>query len=61
MPMHEEYTGQNCDYGHPTYYQVLEIRALGHSQERRRGPTCWYADCEAHKQWQAQREQARRA
>jgi hypothetical protein len=51
---YNDYTGESCEYGHPKYYQVLEIPAWGHHEERRRGPTCWRADCEAHKRWKAQ-------
>jgi hypothetical protein len=52
---YEQYTGQNCAYGHPTYFQVVEIPAWEHHEKRRRGPSCWYADCEAHNQWRADR------
>ena len=54
MASYKQYTGTVCEHGHPEYYQVLEIRAWGHTEKRRRGPTCWYADCPAHTQWSQQ-------
>lgn len=51
---YEEYTGEDCEFGHPEYYQVLEFGTFGgQGHEKRRGPTCWYANCEAHRRWQA--------
>ena len=41
MASYKQYTGTVCEHGHPAYYQVLEIRAWGHTEKRRRGPTCW--------------------
>ena len=53
---YNDYTGEECEYGHLTYYQVVEI---GYRDEQR-GPSCWRDDCEAHKRWTAaeQRPQA---
>ncbi|MDC8980677.1 hypothetical protein PR370_01060 [Mycobacterium marinum] len=52
---YNEYTGEDCEFGHPEYYQVVEFGTWdGQSHETRRGPSCWHADCEAHKHWQSQ-------
>jgi hypothetical protein len=58
MASYNQYTGTDCEYGHPEYYQVIVIKAWGHAEERHRGPTCWYADCPAHTQWSLQRGRA---
>lgn len=49
---YEQYTGQNCDYGHRTYYDVIELRSGGQLvDKRKRGPSCWEPECPAHIQW----------
>ena len=47
---YNDYTGEDCECGHLKYYQVVEI---GLRDEQRHGPSCWRADCEAHKRWKA--------
>jgi hypothetical protein len=47
---YNDYTGEDCECGHLKYYRVVEI---GLRDEQRHGPSCWRADCEAHKRWKA--------
>lgn len=55
---YEEYTGKDCEQGHPMYYQVLEIRSGGRMiDKRKRGPSCWYATCPDHIDWQSRTSQ----
>ena len=49
---YNDYTGEECEYGHMKYYQVVEP-AERHHDEQRHGPSCWDADCQAHKRWKA--------
>jgi len=49
---YNDYTGEDCECGHMKYYKVVEL-AGRHRDEQRRGPSCWDADCEAHKRWEA--------
>jgi hypothetical protein len=49
---YNDYTCEECQYGHMTFYQVVELAGRHHDEERH-GPSCWEADCEAHKRWKA--------
>ena len=47
---YNDYTGEDCECGNMKHFQVVEI---GDREERREGPSCWRADCEAHQRWKA--------
>jgi hypothetical protein len=54
MMARKQYSGDECKYGHPEFYDVVDVPVWGgNDTERRRGPTCWRADCDAHKRWKA--------
>jgi hypothetical protein len=59
MASYHQYIGRDCKYGHPLYFQVIEIGGWGQHEERRRGPSCWYADCEEHKRFRAEGQRRR--
>jgi len=42
MSRRNEYTGDTCVCGRPTYYRVVQV---GARPESRRGPACWYDAC----------------
>lgn len=44
-----DYTGDQCDRGHPMYFRVVTV---GSGSESRRGPSCWFDDCPVHRAWQ---------
>jgi len=50
---YNDYTGEDCECGHMKYYKVVELAAGRYCDEERHGPSCWDADCEAHKRWEA--------
>ena len=45
MPRRNEYTGEACECGHPTYFRVVQV---GSRPESRRGPSCWHEGCPRH-------------
>ena len=41
-----EYTGVPCECGNPMFVRIV---TLGAGIESRRGPSCWFDECSAHR------------